>query len=64
MKHLSRILCALAVFITSSAYAIAMYRAALHHRITIVFVISVLIFASIGVLSFLAIYFILGKAKA
>ena len=64
MKRVLRILCALAVFISSTAYSIAFYHAAFPHRVTPGYVISALIFAVIGILSFVAIYFVLGTSKA
>jgi hypothetical protein len=64
VKRVLRILCALAVFISSTAYCLAFYHAAFPHRVTVGYVISALIFALVGVLSFVAIYFILGLSKA
>ena len=63
MRNVLRILCSLAVFITSSAYSVALFNAAHHHPITPGVVIAALVFAGIGVLSFAAIYFILGASR-
>ena len=64
MRPVLRILCALAVFISSTTCFIAFYHAAFPHRITPGDVISALTFAGIGALSFAAIYFILDSSKA
>jgi hypothetical protein len=62
VKRILRVLCALAVFIGSAANSIAFYHAVSHHRVTPGYVIAVLTFAGVGVLSFASIYFILDFA--
>jgi uncharacterized membrane protein YiaA len=62
VKNIFRVLCALAVFVGSTANSVAFYHAVGHHRLTPGYVIAVLIFAGLGVLSFASIYFILDLA--
>jgi hypothetical protein len=59
-----RILRPLSVFASSSVYALAFYNAARHHVVTPGFLMSPLIFFSIGGLSFAGIYFIVALPKA